>query len=333
LVEYALYFSNKQDAAKLNATIEGNLNNCKKEECEIDGVTINKSSFELNADACAISTANFCDEESTFCVDYSDADIMTCNCKGGFERPPSNPDRFRCIDVNECNHLGRCNKGRCRNLPGSYECLCSEGHYGIWPNCSSFCEVNPCQNGGTCDVKDNDIACGCKDGFSGDLCEVPVSPDTTDWKLIAICLGVASGILLILILVLIIITCGRKKNGTKTHGSDPQVRYGAVNARSASQDSVSGVYIGKADGGARSKGANNYADNAGMRMRKADDHEYIEMDDPPAGGRSGANSDNDRARLTSADRENANANVYDNPVGPTPDEDEDDYSDIEGTYL
>ncbi|XP_042522459.1 thrombomodulin [Dipodomys spectabilis] len=43
-----------------------------------------------------------------------------CECPEGFILDEGS----MCTDIDECSHGGECRKGECRNLPGSFECLC-----------------------------------------------------------------------------------------------------------------------------------------------------------------------------------------------------------------
>ena len=53
-------------------------------------------------------------------------------------------------------------------------CQCADGFTG--ETCDETivgeCELNPCQNGGTCTVIATSLVCSCVEGYSGEFCEI-----------------------------------------------------------------------------------------------------------------------------------------------------------------
>ena len=71
-------------------------------------------------------------------------------------------------DIDHCKRPagvvgGPCPQGVCINEIGATaaKCACHRGHYGEWPNCTKFCDINPCGDRGTCEHKadTNDFVC------------------------------------------------------------------------------------------------------------------------------------------------------------------------------
>ena len=75
-------------------------------------------------------------------------------------------------DGNECRH-NPCNHGSCTDLFVGYMCNCPTSYYGDYCE-HSRCEINPCQNGGTCELDSTNqlgYTCQCTNSYSGDQCQ------------------------------------------------------------------------------------------------------------------------------------------------------------------
>eukprot|EP01127_Copromyxa_protea_P016970 TRINITY_DN5133_c0_g1_i1.p1 TRINITY_DN5133_c0_g1~~TRINITY_DN5133_c0_g1_i1.p1 ORF type:complete len:3090 (-),score=350.31 TRINITY_DN5133_c0_g1_i1:161-9301(-) len=88
-----------------------------------------------------------------------------------------------CLDINECSYdfLSHCDlvNGYCQNLPGSYECLCTDPFARplLDDNGRPYCDLGPCADGGGCHqicvlLSEITYICECEDGYSfdGDIC-------------------------------------------------------------------------------------------------------------------------------------------------------------------
>ena len=111
----------------------------------------------------------------------------TCSCDAGWMGVHCDDAVERGCDDSPCEH------GSCTNLPGGdYSCACESGWSG--PNCDhdiDDCASAPCANGtctdgvdmytcdpcenGTCIDDLNGYLCSCEAGWTGELCEQPVS--------------------------------------------------------------------------------------------------------------------------------------------------------------
>nr|XP_046245043.1 protocadherin Fat 4 [Scatophagus argus] len=75
-------------------------------------------------------------------------------------------------DINECEVNPCENQGTCVNTPGGFYCHCQSGFSGIF--CSTDvdeCLKLKCQNGGTCTPTKDGTHCQCVSGFEGEMCE------------------------------------------------------------------------------------------------------------------------------------------------------------------
>ncbi|XP_061593558.1 sushi, nidogen and EGF-like domain-containing protein 1 isoform X1 [Cololabis saira] len=82
-----------------------------------------------------------------------------------------------CEEVNECLSQPCLNGGTCRNKIGSYQCVCKDGFSGN--RCQieqEGCESSPCLNGGVCRGYRRNYVCLCKDGFFGEQCQMLEDP-------------------------------------------------------------------------------------------------------------------------------------------------------------
>ncbi|CAG0894548.1 unnamed protein product [Darwinula stevensoni] len=99
------------------------------------------------------------------------------------------PEEFKCLcppgfvgsqcetDVDDCATRPCANAGTCLDRPNGFECLCPPGYMGA--TCQVYvdatCQLNPCQNGGTC--RNSLVApgfyCICPEGVTGRECESP----------------------------------------------------------------------------------------------------------------------------------------------------------------
>lgn len=94
-----------------------------------------------------------------------------CECSSGYELS----DSGQCVDINECNELGRCdlNQARCVNTPGSFICQCTKtGFQSVLIGDKFNCEnINECsENNGGCDQicidTQGSYACNCETGYN-----------------------------------------------------------------------------------------------------------------------------------------------------------------------
>ena len=70
------------------------------------------------------------------------------------------------------------NGGRCVFDDRAVYCQCEPTFSGTF--CTqrvNFCSTNPCRNGGVCNQNQNDFngSCTCRQGFTGDLCDVSLT--------------------------------------------------------------------------------------------------------------------------------------------------------------
>eukprot|EP01068_Selenidium_serpulae_P003386 Selendium_serpulae@DN3028_c0_g1_i1.p1 len=98
---------------------------------------------------CLIGAHN-CDLTSETCEDRDpavDGIPFICKCKPGFGPSASGKS---CNDIDECLQpgLNLCDQAtaRCRNLPGSYECVCKDPTHRFEKNTASCKAINPCED-------------------------------------------------------------------------------------------------------------------------------------------------------------------------------------------
>ncbi|CAD5125803.1 DgyrCDS14009 [Dimorphilus gyrociliatus] len=99
-----------------------------------------------------------------------------CTCNKGYKPSENNPRD--CIDIDECSTDPGC-QHICKNMPGSFACLCKEG-YILGADGKSCIDIDECGNGvenkcdldATCTNTDGSYKCDCKQGFdgSGSIC-------------------------------------------------------------------------------------------------------------------------------------------------------------------
>ncbi|XP_060574827.1 LOW QUALITY PROTEIN: sushi, von Willebrand factor type A, EGF and pentraxin domain-containing protein 1-like [Ruditapes philippinarum] len=119
-------------------------------------------------------------------VDFDDC--FEGSCKNGATCNPKLPFGFDCLcaegytgvlceeEVNECDVDPCQNDGTCKDLVADYQCTCKSGFTG--KKCEADiddCIGSPCDNGGTCIDETNGFSCSCANGFEGPMCEVNIN--------------------------------------------------------------------------------------------------------------------------------------------------------------
>lgn len=109
----------------------------------------------IDKDECGISSEyqHRCEH---ICLNY--AGSYKCACKSGFKLAP---DGFSCVDINECETLGKAESGqqvnkteqvcyfKCINQPGSFECVCPPGYESL--SDGRICkDIDECENNNVC---------------------------------------------------------------------------------------------------------------------------------------------------------------------------------------
>ncbi|XP_024857944.1 sushi, nidogen and EGF-like domain-containing protein 1 isoform X2 [Kryptolebias marmoratus] len=82
-----------------------------------------------------------------------------------------------CEEINECLSQPCLNGGSCQNKIGSFQCVCKEGFSGN--RCqidSNECLSEPCMNAGKCEDQPGSYLCHCPQGFKGQNCEIVEDP-------------------------------------------------------------------------------------------------------------------------------------------------------------
>ena len=80
-----------------------------------------------------------------------------------------------------CLNQGTCTVGPSNNAV----CTCTPGYYGSTCS-SSACSINPCKNGGTCNIQSslaNGYYCTCALNYYGAGCSIPNNPNTCELDL------------------------------------------------------------------------------------------------------------------------------------------------------
>ena len=98
------------------------------------------------------------------------------------------PSEERCSLPRGCDTIpfSPClNNGTCVDIfsTGAYNCSCSSDYFGQGCQFFDACSDQPCQNQGSCLVDITSIdqfVCNCREGFTGELCEVQISPCASD---------------------------------------------------------------------------------------------------------------------------------------------------------
>jgi len=108
------------------------------------------------------------------CTDTIDDYI--CDCSVGFTGPQCRWPLNEC-ETWPCGVRGRnCLTGRY----GSYLCQCQVGYTGDDCNIPSPCDLNPCENGGTCVMVANGYQCQCGINYTGENCETKIDECVSD---------------------------------------------------------------------------------------------------------------------------------------------------------
>lgn len=99
--------------------------------------------------------------------------VATCECSAQFEGNFCEIDKCA-----KCDSHARCDNGNCVCMEGwvgdGQTCSPKEGGGGPPGSRASPCTSNPCQNGGQCIDRGSSYQCLCREGFSGDNCELSV---------------------------------------------------------------------------------------------------------------------------------------------------------------
>lgn len=124
-----------------------------------------------------------CDLENQICEDkdpVADGIPYECRCKPGYG--PSASGRT-CNDVDECLQpsLNLCEPETtmCRNLPGSYECVCKNPNHRFEKNTASCQAINPCEdlNGRENPCDEKTTFCHNRGGVAECVCRTGYQPD------------------------------------------------------------------------------------------------------------------------------------------------------------
>ncbi|XP_074652835.1 uncharacterized protein LOC141907161 [Tubulanus polymorphus] len=151
---------------------------------------------------------------STKCVDTPDS--YKCVCNSGFRMLGTTGKSEDCIDINECETT--CKNiplVNCTNTPGSFICACDTGYYSANPmneTCQKSCKPDTCEHEGVCEYRSTKPGyfCRCPHHYIGERCET-IDPKYDEMRTTAICLGVIFGLLFLIVLIILLIYCFRRR--------------------------------------------------------------------------------------------------------------------------
>lgn len=78
------------------------------------------------------------------------------------------------IDINQCD-LNPCNGHKCVDKVNAYKCQCKDGYSG--ERCQiepDYCKDSPCKNNATCFNSAGNFSCTCRIGYKGDQCQFQI---------------------------------------------------------------------------------------------------------------------------------------------------------------
>ncbi|XP_065194912.1 fibrillin-2-like [Sycon ciliatum] len=116
----------------------------------------------------AFCSAQYCGKQPCQKLETCDR-VRGCICLSGYMKSSD-----LCVDINECN-TNPCKQGEtCRNIDGSYECICIPGYSrstnGACENIDECRTSPPCGKAETCSDSQGSYSCTCKQGYSGASC-------------------------------------------------------------------------------------------------------------------------------------------------------------------
>ncbi|XP_058806153.1 protein crumbs isoform X2 [Phymastichus coffea] len=168
---------------------------------------------ETNIDDCAPDTdGNVPCKNEGKCHDGVNS--FTCDCAGtGYTGPDCS------YDIDECEDpLNDCGFGKCKNLPGSFRCVCEPDYCGMSCSVENPCKNDFCQNGGICEcVEDSGYRCRCPDDYTGQNCTESGHLLGSQALDIAVIVGPIVGILLLIAAgsLIAFFMMARKKRATR----------------------------------------------------------------------------------------------------------------------